>query len=530
MLKAETSDQLRRGYASTEACASQAEDARGADGSASLRVLIAAAEFSPLSRETCVSAFTASLGNALRALGHDIRAVVPRHGCIDSEIFENLEPLHRLDVPMLDSTSQASVFEVAGPGGIPVFAIENERYFGRATVQNQPDDDERYVFFSKAVVHLLDELSWQPNVVHCVEWHTALVPDYLQGARGAQITRTPVSVLTLCDLERYTPTTIRGRIEMDSPQLTLNLAARGVLTADCVSLNAEEHSRSVARLELLTPFFRERSMQITCIDTPAVRISAETEASSTLSEEVLDSSLDPMTDPAIHTAFGAGSAHRKSRNKQALQLVRGLALDADVPLIGMVCPLDDASGIPRVIALFDALAGLGVQLATQGRGEARYERLFRCATEASPHSISFRLESPDAAGDSARRLFAAADIFLAPGREQSGLPIALRYGAIPITPFTYDSASCQSIGFQSIGFQFDPDVTGSLLSSIHSAVVLYRDRETWSALVQSALLTDPHWESAARRYEGLYRTALGVSRDTRPESIHFDDSSEMRAF
>lgn len=482
-----------------------------------LRVLIAAAEFGPLVRGSCVADFTASLGTALRSLGHDVRAVIPLHG--ESESFDVLRPLHHFDVPILGSTHETTVFEIACPDGFPIFGVENERYFGGSSADSDPDDDERYVFFSKAVVGLLEESSWRPNVVHCVEWHAALVPDYLRAIHAAKSEDAPVSVLTLCDLDRYTPTTLRGRSEMDSPQLTLNLAARGVVAADTVSVNAREHSKALSRLELLTPFFRERSWCVACIETPAVPAAGFEDPI----EIPLEEPADPMTDPAIHTAFGPGSVHRKARNKQALQLIRGLAIEPETALIGMLCRLDDAQERSNVITIVDAISDLGLQLVVHGCGEECHERIIELAATASPRSISFRREDPEACGDSTRRLFAAADLFLAPGRDRSDLPIAQRYGAIAIAPRPRTPSPSVPIDFPYV-----PDVPGSLLAAVHDAIEQYRARDSWSDRVQRAVSTDPHWKEAAQRYERLYRATYRHAKEVEPRFTA--NSDQMRAF
>ena len=487
-----------------------AKDDANADTSAPLRILIASAEFTPLAAETCVAKVASGLGGALSALGHDVRAVIPRHACIDSEAREARGPLLHLRVPMLGVAEKTPVFEMEGDGGIPVLVIQNDRYFDRPLIHGHEDDDERYVFFSKAVVELLASMHWQPDIVHCIEWHAALVPDYLSSQSGPRRSLVPVSLRTLCDLDRYAPSTPRGRREMDSPQLSLDLAARGVLTADAVSICGYDRSLPLAQLELLTPYFQKREEPISCLPGPEV-------AEQTIS--------NPVWDPALHTHYGPESIHRKGRNKQALQLLRGLAVDASTPLIGMIDLFDDAHGFAQIPPLLSSLGELDAQLVVYGCGNARYEQMFARFASENPLTLSFRRSHPDAVDERARRLYAGADFFLTPAVGHPGIPIALCYGALPICP-----VSEATLPSDVPGFSFDALKPGALLEALHSATQQFRASELWNGLVLRALSTSLAWNEAARECETFYRKALLERGDKREKLQNGSSSMQSRSW
>ena len=163
-----------------------------------VRVLIVSPELAPISGRGMLAEITARLSVALRFRGHDVRVVMPFPSGTDSLDLPPGGPVRALNVPLLGDSEATAIFRCEGPVAIPVDLVSNDRYFPFGS-EVPVDDDERFIFFCKVVAQLIATDPWNPDVVHCIGWHSAMLPDYLRSALGDAA---PVSVLSLCDLEQ----------------------------------------------------------------------------------------------------------------------------------------------------------------------------------------------------------------------------------------------------------------------------------------------------------------------------------------
>ena len=155
-----------------------------AQGNAPLRILFVSAEVAPYAKVGGLADVAGSLPKALRALGHDVRVIMPRYGRIDPDQFDLQPALDAFPVSLGERDELASMRQTALDGGVPVYLVESERYFAREAIYGYPDDGERFLFFCQAVLQAPKELDWQPDIVHCNDWHTALLPLLLRTVYG----------------------------------------------------------------------------------------------------------------------------------------------------------------------------------------------------------------------------------------------------------------------------------------------------------------------------------------------------------
>ena len=161
----------------------------GADEPRSLKILYLSAECVPFAKTGGLADVAGALPKAIRGLGHDIRIAMPRYGRVEPQKFGLKKIIDRLDVPMDERTEPASVYAGCigkGPGCAPVLFVDSERYFDRQGIYMYPDDAERFIFFSRAALEVCRKLDWRPDVIHCNEWHTALIPNWLKTVYAGQ--------------------------------------------------------------------------------------------------------------------------------------------------------------------------------------------------------------------------------------------------------------------------------------------------------------------------------------------------------
>jgi starch synthase len=156
------------------------KDFKNANDPRPLRILFVSAEVAPYAKAGGLADVAGSLPKALRALGHEVRIMMPRYGRIDRAEHE-LEPvLESLVVSFPDREEKAQLLETTLNGGVPVYMIESEHYFDREAIYGYPDDGERFLFFCRAVLKAIEILGWQPDIVHTNDWHTAIIPNLVR--------------------------------------------------------------------------------------------------------------------------------------------------------------------------------------------------------------------------------------------------------------------------------------------------------------------------------------------------------------
>ena len=145
-----------------------------------LRILILAAEVVPFAKTGGLADVAGALPKALKELGHDVWVAMPRYGFIDREKYGLRENWSNLAVPMDGQTEQASIYEGRIGGNVPVFFVENGKYYDRDGIYMYHDDADRFVFFCRAVMEMVKAFHWVPDIIHCNDWHTAIIPSWLK--------------------------------------------------------------------------------------------------------------------------------------------------------------------------------------------------------------------------------------------------------------------------------------------------------------------------------------------------------------
>jgi starch synthase len=470
-----------------------------------MKILFVASEMTPLIKVGGLADVVGSLPRALRARGHDVRVIIPQYGLFDSSSY----PLKTLKKDLHYSylgDHQAFDLNQTEYSGVPVYTIRNSYYFGYPEIYSIYDLDH-FFFFSRAVFQVLSSLDWQPEIIHCHDWHTALLIMWLKKAASPYAT-----VFTIHNLgyqgaflpgfrQSHGLTEDWSNTPEGLPPLPSSFMAQAVLKADLVTTVSETYSREITTPELgvgLDAFLRFRQEEGALLGIV-----------NGLDQQDWDSSSDGY----LPVNYTPETFKKRALNKVALQRIAGLPVNGDVPLIGMVQRLDEQKGLDILGQAMDAaLKENGVQFVILGRGRDNYESLVRDLSARYPQKVAavIGFEEP-----LAHLIYAGADAFLMPSRfEPCGLGqlIAMRYGALPIVRHTgglvdtvpeFDAALTSGNGFV-----FHDYSAKGLLSAIRQASTAYKNRPAWQQAAQRVMKVDFSWQASALKYEEAYRSLL----------------------
>ncbi len=470
-----------------------------------LKILFATAEIHPFSKVGGLADVVGGLTAALARRGHEVKVITPRHGSIKVAPQSKLAAMNLAD-PGGGHPQRAALYEAETSNGVKVYLVDSDRYFGRAAIYGEPDDLERYLFFSRAVSQAPLALQWEPDIIHCHDWHTAAVPLLAKELSAATVfTIHNLAHQGVFDdhfLARSGLTSLVGTAK-DTPATVNNMMSLGILHADALSTVSPTYAR-----EILTPEYGAG------LD-PLLRTRHESLFGIINGIDVEE--FDPATDRFLAANYDAATAERKAINKAALQLQLGLPPEPNVPLVGMVTRLAGQKGFDILARGIEPFLNQGnAQFVLLGTGEERYEAQLRKLPLRYPTQVAVRLAFDAAL---AQLIYAGADMFLMPSRyEPCGLGqlIAMRYGAIPIVRRTGGLADTVVDPGPDLekgnGFVFEAYTAKALLSTLERAALAYHNQEAWSQLVLRAMKEDFSWAASAAKYEEVYRWAVGSSK------------------
>lgn len=489
--------------------------------SGSLKILMVAAEVSPFAKVGGMADVVGALPQALKELGHDVRVAMPWYTAVVGNKFPLQPALESVTVPMGSDLESASVVQGKLDSTVPVYMVGHEQYFGREKVYGYPDDDRRFIFFSRAVLEMLKALDWQPDIIHCNDWHTAIIPNWLKTlyagdpffARAASVYTIhnlayqgilPDDVLALAGIDQW------GLICPDIVELRnlVDLMARGIYYADAVNTVSESYAE-----EILTPEYGEKLDGL---------LRSRKEHLFGILNGIDTKVFDPATDRYVAANYDVDSLEKRVENKLDLQKICGLPVNGDVPVVGMVTRLARQKGFDLLEPVIGPLLRLNdMQLVLLGTGEAVYEESFSKLAGTFPDKVHVSIKFDAAL---AQKIYAGSDMFLMPSKfEPCGLGqmIAMRYGSIPVVRATGGLADTvgdfdprTNVGN---GFVFTEYDQFALFGAMVRALESYKYRSTWQELMRRDMLADYSWGASARKYAQLYQRALAFHQGERKQ-------------
>ena len=471
-----------------------------------MNVLIAVSEAAPFAKTGGLADVAGSLPQALCARGIDARVILPLYGSIAEKWRENMQLLFHTEVSLAWRRQYCGVY-VLEHDNVTWYFIDNEYYFRRKGLYNFYDEAERFGFFSKAVLDVLPRLNWTPDILHCHDWHTGMIPVLLR----SHYCKAPwcSTLKTLCTIHNLEyqgifPTSILGdmfNLDHDAKAVAaleffgmVNFLKGGLEYADFISTVSGSYAR-----EIQTRYWGER------LDGVLARRSDRLVG---IVNGIDPELYDPAKDEALFANFSTRSFKGKQESKLRLQQQLGLEVRADAPLFGIVSRLVKAKGFELVHRVLDEIMAEGAQLAVLGSGEPQQEDFFRDAAQRYPGRVAVHIGYDDTL---ARRIYAGSDLLLMPSqKEPCGISqlIAMRYGCIPLvreigglvdTVETFNPET-----YEGTGFSFTNYNAHDMLNVIKLACSIFQDKKRWTLLMKSAMKADHSWKTSAKDYVALY--------------------------
>ncbi|HSD51229.1 MAG TPA: glycogen synthase GlgA [Candidatus Methylomirabilis sp.] len=476
-----------------------------------MRVLLASSEVAPFAKTGGLADVAGALPKALAKLGHDSRVVLPKYRMVDAAKHQLQQVLASLPIPVAGRTENAAIWQgCIGP--VPVYFIGNDGYYDRDTLyqtegEDYPDNAERFALLSRAALEMARALDFVPDIFHCNDWQTGLIPTYLrttlQGVREFQACGTLFTVhnlgyqglfgteaLAAANLghDLFNPFGIEfyGKV---------NFLKAGLVFSDLINTVSRKYSQEIQTEAFghgLEGVLRARAKDVHGI----------------LNGIDYDE-WHPGRDPFIAAKFTHEDLTGKAACKADLQRTFGMAERPDVPLLAVISRLAPQKGMDLVAEALDAMLGLDTQFVLLGTGDPPLHKAFEEAKERHGPRIGLKLGFDVSLS---HKIEAGADMFLMPSRyEPCGLNqmYSLAYGTVPVVRATgglddtiqpFDPATGEGTGFKFAG-----ETSEALLEAVRSAVALYRQQDVWRRLVRNGMACDFSWDRSAREYEALYR-------------------------
>ncbi len=479
-----------------------------------LKILFLAAEAVPFAKVGGLADVAGSLPQAVQALGHDVRLMIPRYGTIRSDQFDLEKIGEPIPIPLGPGVENVHLVG-SHTGHVPVYLIWDEHYFSsRDQVYGFEDDAQRFTVFGRGALAALQALDWKPDVIHANDWHTGIVPTWLN--TEGQDDPFYSDIATLFTIHNLTYQGVTGRLiltfaqmeyvqhlEVEQPGM-VNWMAQGIANADMVNAVSKRYAQEILTPEMgmgLAPLLKERKNRL-----------------SGVVNGIDYQQWNPATDPAIPHRFDLETLDQRIANKTALQQQARLPVRADVPLVGMVTRLDEVKGMDLMEPVLDWLLTQEqeTQFVLLGTGDPRYHELFERIQARYPNRMHAFLKFDPAL---ARRIYAGADMFLMPSAVEPcglGQMIAMHYGCVPVVRATggladtvADNSAKRGRG---TGFTFADYTPAACQEALSRALKVYAKKSAWRRMQQRGMAIDFSWSASADKYVKLYRRAIKVHK------------------
>ncbi|MBQ7920275.1 MAG: glycogen synthase GlgA [Lachnospiraceae bacterium] len=479
------------------------------------KILFAASEGVPFIKTGGLADVVGSLPKCIDSQYFDVRVIMPKYACMKENMKEKMEYITHF---YMDYNWQNVYVGVLGAkvDGIQYYFIDNETYFsGMKCYSDDPLwEIERYAFFSKALLSALKLLDFRPDVIHCHDWQTGLVPVYLKERFQGDLFYCGIkSVITIHNLKfqgKWDTKTVQSITGLSESFFTpdkleaykdANLLKGGIVYADAVTTVSDTYAE-----EIKTDFYGEGLnglLQARSGDLRGIVNGIDYE------------DFNPETDKYIVKQYNAVNFRKeKVKNKRALQKDLGLNQDDRKMMIGIVSRLTDQKGFDLIAHVMDELCQDDVQIVVLGTGEEKYENMFRHFDWKYGDKVSANIYYSE---ELSHKIYAACDAFLMPSLfEPCGLSqlMSLRYGTVPIVRETgglkdtvqpyneYESTGT--------GFSFTNYNAHEMLSTIRYAEQIYYDKKReWNKIVDRAMAADFSWNVSAKKYQEMYDWLIG---------------------
>ncbi len=487
-----------------------------------LNILFVSSEVDPFAKTGGLADVSSALPKAIKDLGHEIRIMMPRYRFIGERKFRLHDIIRLKDIPIPVGSASPIVnvkssFISNLKEKVQVYFLDNEGYFGRDGIYQNPstkkdykDNDERFTFFCRGVLETLKRLGWQPDIIHCNDWQTGLIPAYLMTIyKDDPFFRTVRSVFTIHNMayqgafghESFAKSGLPKELfRTDGVEAygKFNFLKTALYYSDVVTTVSEKYAEEICASEEygagLNGLLASRKKDLHGI------------------VNGIDAHLwNPAADEYIFRKYDAKSIEAKEENKKALLTRFGLEVADRRPVIGAISRLVDQKGFDLVLDIMDEVLKGDVQFVMLAAGDKEYEKKFEQLQKRNAKKMGLVLGYDD---ELAHLIEAGSDMFLMPSRyEPCGLNqmYSMRYGTLPVVRATGgldDTVEDHTGSGKGTGFKFEKYDSRELLKAIQRALKVYQQPDEWKKIMRNGMQKDFSWENSARKYINLYKELL----------------------
>lgn len=477
------------------------------------KILFATSEAVPFIKTGGLADVAGSLPKYFDSENYEIKVILPKYMCIKEEWRNKMEYVTHFYMDWKWSSQYVGILKTELEG-ITFYFVDNEAMFaGQKPYSDAKWDNEKFAFFSKAVLCALPVLEYHPDIIHCHDWQTGLVPVYLDHLRAWLGFYNGIkTVMTIHNLKFQGVWSIDGAKEITglpdyyftSDKMEAygdsNYLKGGIVYADRVTTVSNTYAE-----EIKTPFYGEKLDGL---------MNARANVLSGIVNGLDYTDWDPASDDRITKRFTVDTFRKdKVKNKVALQKELGLEENPKAMMIGIVSRLTDQKGFDLIAHVMDELCQDPIQIVVLGTGEERYENMFRHFAHKYKGKVAVNIFYSD---EMSHKIYASCDAFLMPSLfEPCGLSqlMSLRYGTLPIVRETgglkdtveaYDETAKTGTGFSFVNYN-----AHEMLGTIRYAEkIFYEKKRDWNKIVERAMKKDFSWNNSARQYEKLYDELL----------------------
>ena len=477
-------------------------------------ILFATSEAVPFIKTGGLADVAGSLPKYFDKRYFDIRVILPKYACMKQEWKDKMNYITHFYMDLGYKNCYVGIMHMEYEG-IQFYFIDNEYYFsGPKPYDGGTWDLEKFAFFSKAVLSVLPVIGFRPDIIHCHDWQTGLVPVYLHDSfQQNEFFWNIKTIMTIHNLKFqgvWDVQTIKNITGLSDYYFTAdkleaykdaNYLKGGIVFADAVTTVSNTYAE-----EIKMPFYGEGLDGL---------MRARANSLRGIVNGIDYDDFNPETDKYIVQQYTAKNFRKeKVKNKKALQQQLGLPVDEKKFMVGIVSRLTDQKGLDLVQGVMDELCSDDMQLVVLGTGDDRYENMFRHYDWKYHDRVSAQIYYSE---EMSHRIYAGCDAFLMPSLfEPCGLSqlMALRYGTVPIVRETgglRDTVQPYN-EFESTGtgFSFANYNAHEMLGSVRYAkYIYYNKRREWNKIIDRDMAADFSWGTSAAKYQELYDWLIG---------------------
>lgn len=486
-----------------------------------MKILIASPECVPFAKTGGLADVVGALPKFLKKRKQDVRLIIPKYKKIDPEKFGLELVVKGLLIPLGEKMEIANLWQAKLERTIPVYFVENDKYFARDELYrtpagDYPDNAERFIFFSRACLEGVKALAFQPEIIHCHDWQVGLIPAYLKTLyRIDGFFHSTASILTIHNIayqglfpKETLPLAGFSWLDFTPEKLEyydqMNFLKAGIVYSDLVTTVSPTYAKEI---QSTNEFGRgmEGILKNRTADLYGITNGIDYKE------------WDPAKDKYISARYTKKNLEKKKICKTELGKIVNLQTKENIPLIGMISRLDSLKGLDLLAEAIPILMKENLQLVILGLGDQKYHDLLKTEIKKYPTKISLHLKFDNVL---AHQIYAGCDFFLMPSRsEPCGLTqlIAMRYGTIPIVHRTgglADTVEPFSVKTgKGNGFVFNEYKSQALINSVKEALIVYKDEKLWAQVVLNAMNSDFSWNKAVGEYLKLYQLAREKNKE-----------------